>query len=49
MTGVFKKVGLNVSVLAKVVNLTEIIALVAVIYVFVKYLQFIFQKEQTEK
>ncbi|MBF4805059.1 MAG: TDT family transporter [Pseudoleptotrichia goodfellowii] len=49
MTDVFKKAGVNVSVLAKVVNLAEIIALVAVIYVFVKYLQFIFQKEQIEK
>lgn len=48
-TGVLKKAGVNVSVLAKVVNLAEIIALVAVIYVFVKYLQFIFQKEQIEK
>ena len=48
-TGVLKKVGTNVALLVKIVNITEIIALVAVIYVFIKYLQFIFKNENDTK
>ena len=48
-TGVLKKVGTNVALLAKIVNITEIIALVAVIYVFIRYLQFIFKNENDTK
>ena len=48
-TGVLKKAGTNVALLVKIVNITEIIALVAVIYVFIRYLQFIFKNENDVK
>ena len=48
-TGVLKKAGTNVALLVKIVNITEIIALVAVIYVFIRYLQFIFKNENDTK
>ena len=40
-TGVLKKAGINVLFLVKIVNITEIIAILAVTYVFIKYIQFL--------